>query len=315
VPASESRLSTLYVAAFAERSIESALALARALPALARERGAAVFATSLVRGPARILGSRQRPARFAGGVPVRGRGTTGTAAFVQDAALCHALALPRVDAVFAGATPKTLLNRNVRGFLRGYRNLGIKANWGGREYVRAGSRPLALLGYDLFADGSTLIEAFIGLDAPAVTAPSGGEGPGAALVDLVAAPVDPERVARTVAGGIADKYGLAPAPIAVEAGVDPAPRAAAPGGYVELSVPIGVLEAALARGPKVSIGGDVLGSNAAFDAVEERAARALAAGERLGTDVLAPLEGAPLEGARPEDVLRVLELALGERGP
>jgi hypothetical protein len=295
------------VAEFAERSIDDALGLSRALPRLARERDAAVLATWLVRGPARVLGSRQRRSRFDASAPLVRRSTTGTAAFLAETALWHALALSRVNALSPDATPRTLLNRNVRGFLRGYRGLGIKANWGGREYFRAVSAPLGLLGCDLLGDGSALIEACVGIEATAIATASGKEGPGAALRDLTDA--DPERVARAVSRGVADKYGLELAPLVLPEPENAAADAPEPDGFVEVAVPIGRLEAAFDRTSGVSIRGDVLTSNAALDAVEQRATRTLSAGQDLSAELIAPLRYAPLDGALADDVLAVLKLA------
>jgi hypothetical protein len=261
------------------------------------------------------LGSRQRGARFEANFPRLRRATTGTAAFVEKTALVHALALPRVDALLGDATPRTLLNRNVRGFLRGYRGLGIKANWGGREYFRAGARPLGLLAYDLLADGAVIVEAWVGLEATAVVAGSGTEQPGAALCELVTS-VDPEHVAGVVARGLADKYGRTAESFAGDTASFDSRRAGPrqeiadeAANFVELPVPIGRLEAAIESGPCALLRGDVLSSNAALDAVEERARGALASAEAFSVRVIEPLRAAPLDGALPEDVLAVLELA------
>jgi hypothetical protein len=303
---SEHRLTTLHVAELAERSIDQALGVSRALTRLAKESGAAVLATSLVRGPAWVIGSRQRRSRFDETVSVVRRPTTGTAAFVRETALWHALALPCVNALFADATPRTLLNRNVRGFLRGYRGLGIKANWGGREYFRAVSTPLGLLGCDLLADGAVLIEACVGIEASSIVAASGGAGTGAALRELTDA--DPERVADAVSRGVADKYGLSIEPFLLPEPRPAEPEGLEPAGFVEVIVPIGRLEAAFDRTSGVSIRGDVLTSNAALAAVEERATSSLSSGGDLSVELVEPLRDAPFDGAVVEDVLALLKL-------
>lgn len=243
------------------------------------------------------------------------RSTTGSAAFVETSALVHALALPRVDSVFRDATPRTLLNRNVRGFLRGYRGLGIKANWGGREYFRAVDAPLGLLAYDLLATGAVLVEAWVGIESTAVVEASGAVRPGASLCALLGGTPDPAEVTAKITRGAADK--LEREPVRVLAPSSPRPARSEPPelSFAELLVPIGRLEAAIEPGarPRVWLCGDVLSSNAVFDEIETRAARALEAGAALTPEIVEPLRAGPLEGARPEDVLEVLERAANAR--
>jgi len=118
-----------------------------------------------------------------------------------------------------------------------------------------------------------------------------------------------------VARGVADKYALALATIAVEGDARGPALVSEPAACAELVVPIGVLEAAIEAGCRASIWGDVLASNAALAAVEQRASRALAAEREISSDVIEPLLEAPLEGARPEDVLAVLMLANRQSTP
>ena len=64
------------------------------------------------------------------------RRTTGTAAWIGRRALWCSLALPAVDALYDDATLPTLLNRNVRPWLRGFTRSGIPAAYFGRECER-----------------------------------------------------------------------------------------------------------------------------------------------------------------------------------
>ncbi|MDF3072201.1 MAG: hypothetical protein K0R38_7802, partial [Polyangiaceae bacterium] len=73
-------------------------------------------------------------------------------------------------------------------------------------------------------------------------------------------------------------------------------------------IPLGVVEASGSR-----ITGDLLVGSAALARVEARAQAALDAGAPLSEAVLAPLQGAPLDGAKPGDLLQVLSAAFSAR--
>src|SRR5689334_25084131 len=110
----------------ASRSIEDALGLGPALVDLARVERVPCLAASLTLGPAVRLGQHQRagrvldvPACERSNVRVFQRATSGTAAYAGKRALIFTLALPHVGALFPDATFRTLLNRNVRPFLKG----------------------------------------------------------------------------------------------------------------------------------------------------------------------------------------------------
>jgi hypothetical protein len=74
-----------------------------------------------------------------------------------------------------------------------------------------------------------------------------------------------------------------------------------------VAIPLGVVEAVTV--PRVRVSGDLLVSSAALARVEARAQAALESGVPLDESVLAPLQGAPLDGARPPDVLSALRAA------
>jgi hypothetical protein len=292
-----------------------------------------VLATSLVQGPAIVLGALQRRAPFARlGAPhkVERRVTTGTAVELAGRALHHALALPEVSSLAADANPHNLLNRNVRGFLSGYIKAGTKARYFGREVITFGRYPAGVLGYDLLPDGAVLVELLVGYDAPVASratpslaplrdAPS-GSAPFVALTDVVAEPPEPAVVADAVASGVARRYQLTVTTVTISLDEEAPPELVDPpdnAALAALEVPIGRVEAAVwagSSGPEVALRGDVLCARAALSAVERAAGLALRAGERLDERVLAPLLVAPFEGARPEDVLRALILAAERAG-
>ncbi len=157
-----------------ELPLAEALGLAPVMLARSEATGEAYLAATVVRGPAVILGSRQRAGRVlqldacaAAAMPVYRRLTSGTAAYVGEQGIVWTLALPRVDSMIPDASPRTLLNRNVRPFLRGLtRAGGAPAHYFGREWISVRKRPAALLGFEVSPGGAVLIEVIAGLDAP-----------------------------------------------------------------------------------------------------------------------------------------------------
>ena len=156
-----------------EASPGEALALGPALLSRAESDRVPWIAATVVRGPAVLLGAAQRAGRVvrldacaAASTPVIRRATAGTAAYVGDRAIVWSLALPGVAALAPDATPRTLLNRNVRGFLRGLSRAGAVAHYFGREWISVRHRPAALLGFETTTGGAVLIEVIAGVDAP-----------------------------------------------------------------------------------------------------------------------------------------------------
>jgi hypothetical protein len=152
---------------------EVTLGEALALGPVMHARSEVSLAASVVRGPAVVLGAGQRAGRVlqldacaAAGTAVYRRATSGTAAYVGDRAVLWTLALPHVAALASDATPRTLLNRNVRGFLDGLRRAGgALAHYFGREWISVERRPAALLGFEVSLEGAVLIEVIAGMDA------------------------------------------------------------------------------------------------------------------------------------------------------
>jgi hypothetical protein len=278
-----------------ERSPRAAAALGDALLRRA-DRGEAWLSGSLVEGPVVVLGARQRRSAVTVFPEVVRRRTTGTAAWIGRRALWCSLALPAVDALYDDATLATLLNRNVRPWLRGFTRSGIPAAYFGREWIAVSHRPAAVLGYDFSPSGAVLLEMIAGWDDPVALPPEhaapeeraldrwrsreplalggGGRDPMAVLGALAASVA--ERAGATVTAEIAEEGALLPdGPDGEAAGV---------------AVPIGRVEAARA-GDGLWLGGDALVATPWLDAL----ARALSTGGAW------PTEGAAMDGARAED--------------
>lgn len=293
-------------------TVPVALALA-ASPALleACRDGRARVAAAVVEGPAVILGARQRAGRVVdldacarAGAPVLRRATTGTAAWVGARAIVWTVALPHAAALVADATTRTILNRNVRPFLRALTKAGAVARYFGREWIAVEHRPVAIAGYDVTRDGRVLLEVIAGWDE-AVALPDAlvteaeravdrwrGHAP-LALVDAVAAGWDVGRLARSVFPDADEAQPAVAESLAREVTArDPVPEGMALGAPVR--VPIGYVEAAR-DGGRAWLGGDLLAATWWLD----DAARALLAGDALP-------EGCVMEGAAPEDLAGAL---------
>ncbi len=294
------------------------LGLGPALLARARKDAEVWLAGSVTSGPAVLLGAVQRAGAVVDmaacgrqGVGVYRRATTGTAAWAGGRVLVWTLALPHVAALAPDATARTVLNRNVRGFLQGLTRAGALAQYYGREWVSVRRRPAALLGLEWSSDGAVLIEVVAGWDVPvALPAAVASEREKAterwrdkaplALVEVVGERT-PADVVRTVMDTVATRAGFplewasggvaVDLPAAVTQAEDPVPRGLTLGPAVK--VPVGWIEAASGRGPedrRAWIGGDVLTGTEAL--------AALCRGAAWGD--------AALEGALPEDLARAL---------
>jgi hypothetical protein len=277
-----------------ETDLERALGLGEAALSLA-ESGRAALLSASFESEALVLGALQRedtlrqrsPARFD---PL-------LEAQLSGQVLYHALALPSVSHLFADASARTLLNRNLRALLRGYGAAGVPLRYFGTEVLALLGRPVALIGYDQAESGAVLIEVLIGLETPCVVRSALKREPPAALFDVLGS--RPELLRRAV-NGIVEKLGASVEPVSPTTLARSA--VSFEGTPSAVSIPLGVLEATLR--PRVRITGDMLCSQAALRRVERAAS-----GVPLTAQVLAPLQGAPLDGARPADVLQALELA------
>jgi hypothetical protein len=303
-------VTTLAIATF-EADLTAALELGGRALAWTETHGLPALVSASFSTEALVLGALQREdtlrsrsnARF--DVTRSRRRSTGTEAQLSGAVLYHALTLPRVDALFADATARTLLNRNLRIFLKGYAAAGVPFRYFGTEVLAVLGHPVALVGYDQTASGTVLIEVLIGLENPCVVRPALKREPPAALYPLLrTSPPAHEFLTKAVAG-VVERLGMTSVDVAAELPPGVAVTAldvSSPPAAV--SIPLGVVEAVTS--PRVRITGDLLASTAALGEVEALAESALTAGGALSEAVLAPLSTAPLDGARGPDLLNAL---------
>lgn len=296
--------SAVLVSPLSPRSIDDALGLGPALVALARAERVPCVAASSIEGPAVLLGRHQRAARVLdpqacarAGVAVARRTTSGTAAFAGKRALLISLALPHVAALYPDATFRTLLNRNVRPFLKGFAAARASAHYFGREWISIHKQPGALLAFDVTADGLVLIEAFAGFDEPFSLPPElasdderslarFGEHTPIALAAALPAETSPDTVARCLLDAIAARATThvtlhappllfaPPGSFAVDlAATEPVPSRALLGAPAH--IPIGWLERALLpadAAARLWLGGDVLAPRFFLDRIADVAA-------------------------------------------
>jgi hypothetical protein len=240
------------------------------------------------------------------------RRTTGTEAELEGAVLYHALALPRVNALYSDASTRTLLNRNLRALLRGYTAAGVPLRYFGTEVLALLGHPVALVGYEQTASGAVLIEVLLGLEKPCVVRPALQREAPAALREMARSAEAPRDFLGRAVAGTLERLGFSARDVAAELfDTVAAPFAAVmpevSGTPLSVAIPLGVVEAVAA--PRVRLGGDLLVGTAALARVEALAQEAWESGVTLDESVLAPLQGAPLDGARPADVLAVLRAA------
>jgi hypothetical protein len=300
-----------------ETDLNEALELGGRALAWTEANGRALLASASFTAEALVLGSLQRedtlrarsPARFEG--QVTRRYSTGTEAQLDGAVLYHALTLPRVNTLFSDASARTLLNRNLRALLRGYAAAGVPFRYFGTEVLAVLGHPVALVGYDQTASGAVLIEVLIGLESPCVVRPALKREPPAALYPLLRRSPPAHELLLTAVTGLVDRLGVTASEVA--ASLPPAaaracqlPTANSPK-PASVTIPLGVVEAVLQPQPRIT--GDLLAGTAALSRFEQRAAEVLARGQELGTEVLSAFGGAPLDGARPADLLQALLLA------
>jgi hypothetical protein len=114
---------------------------------------------------------------------------------------------------------------------------------------------------------------------------------------------------RAAVSGIADRLGVTALDVAAALPIAPAaqePLTSTPIA-ASVAVPLGVVEAVVS--PEVRISGDLLVGSAALRSFEQRASNALSGGEAPDRDWLTVFDGAPLDGARPADLLQAVLLA------
>lgn len=153
-----------------EATVPEAVALSERLLSLAESRGAIFSAALTTRGPAVLLGQRQRSSTSidleacrARSVTVARRFTTGAHVFIgPSGAAVFALALPAIDALIDDARPATVLNRNVRGWLSALTRSSAIAHYFGRDWLSVGKRPCGSLALRCARSGAVVIELWLG---------------------------------------------------------------------------------------------------------------------------------------------------------
>ncbi len=135
-------------------------------------------------------------------LPARGQGEL--ALELPAGTLLVGLALAH-DSVLLDTPADRVLNRNVRGLLR-----GLRAQYFGTEHLVVGGRPVAWVGFDRDATGRVLLVAAIGVAHPiSTTPPTTLRGrPYASLRELGDAAAASELARRILAGY--EHYGLEP---------------------------------------------------------------------------------------------------------
>ncbi len=269
--------------------------------------GEAWLACSVVEGPAVVLGARQRRAAVTTFPTVLRRRTTGTAAWIGRRALWCSLALPTVAALYEDATLATLLNRNVRPWLRGFTRSGLAAAYFGRETIAVGHRPAAVLGYEVSPTGAVLLEMIVGWDE-GIALPAEHCAPDERALDrwrgktpvALGAGRDPEALLAALVAAVAERAGATV--LAATPEVTDWTPAEPPDGAVGVVVPIGRVEAARIGEAGLWLGGDALVATPWLDAL----------GESLARGSARPTEAMALDGARPDDWARAV--ALLDRG-
>jgi hypothetical protein len=96
-------------------------------------------------------------------LPVLRRRTGGATVWGGEGIVYFALGLLNASALMPCPDGR-ILNRNVRGFLSGARELGVPAYYFGRDFVSFGREPGAYVGWDEAGDGRVLLEFFVGLE-------------------------------------------------------------------------------------------------------------------------------------------------------
>jgi len=286
--------------------LDGALLLGPRALSYAETNGTAALASAALEADALVLGKLQREETLRARSSARfdhvvRRATTGTEAQLRGATLYHALALPRVDTLFPDATARTLLNRNLRAILRGYTAALVPLRYFGTEVLALLGHPVALVGYDQSDSGAVLIEVLVGLQEPCVVRPALKREAPSSLYGVMRRSPPPEELLGQAVHGIVEKLAAAVVPLALPEPV-PVPAALPEAVVSSVQVPLGVVEACAT--PSARITGDLLASTAALRRVE-----ALIDAGNSPNDALTALHGAPLDGARPTDLLQALTLA------
>ncbi|MEZ4372776.1 MAG: hypothetical protein R3B07_18270 [Polyangiaceae bacterium] len=156
-----------------ELDVPTAIARTRAIVRTVEESQLPWVATTLVSGPALVMGALQREERVRwryrdlGVYPAETRATTGTSLLVSKTAIQQLIVVPMVHALYSDANPANFINRSVRGLLRAYNAIGARGHYFGREHFTLSRRPAGVLGVDVTLGGAWILEAWVGVEEPA----------------------------------------------------------------------------------------------------------------------------------------------------
>lgn len=231
---------------------------------------------SRLTGRAAALGRFQRAdAAPAGGECLR-RHTGGTAVPYGEGLVSLCLVAPDLGAVAGVPFLDKVVNRCVRGCVKGLSSLGLRTMYGGRDFLLADRRRVALVGMAIAEGGTALFQAVLGHTAPA-TPPAGApaaDGPWTPLTDLLpglafAALADALASGYAAATGRALEKADAPVPDAAPPALEDPPGLAwgAP-----VAVPIGTVAAGVRLAPDgtladLSLAGEMMMDDGAAGAI------------------------------------------------
>ncbi|MEI8256538.1 MAG: hypothetical protein WCJ30_12770 [Deltaproteobacteria bacterium] len=308
-----------------ERSASVLASLPDLLCARARATNEPWLSASVLSDRAVLLGASQRAGRVLDleacardGVAVVRRATAGTAIHAEPGTLAFTLAMPRVDTLVADATLRTLINRNVRGFLTGITRTGALAQYFGREWIAVQHRPAALLGTHHATDGVVAMDVYVANEAtlalPAHLASPleratdrwRGKSP-IALREILARGKSAGQLAQRIAEGFADRVGHALESESEEPDVTPAGRVTEPDDPVPpglragppVACSIGHVEAAWSP-DALWLGGDALAPRHVLDAIADFV---------RASDAAPDVADGAIEGATVEDLVRAARAA------
>lgn len=248
-------------------------------------------------GAALAFGRFQRPTPPEPDAPVRVRRHTGGRACAYgegQVSLC--LVLPDLPAWAGLPDLDKVVNRCVRGVLKGLGSLGLRAVYGGRDFLTADGRRAALVCMGARAEGPRLFQAVLGLTAPPVGgltgAPDDGAGPPWAPLASLSPGLDFARLVEALAGGYAaagDRT-VAPAP-PVPAGQAPDPPSVPGDDYgtvwgEPVAVPVGTLSVGLRAAPDGTLGALILAGELMVDDGAAAALTRALAGRPLGPEAV-----------------------------
>jgi hypothetical protein len=157
-----------------QRSLEEATSLAPILAQLAHESGRVTIASAWIcpDKPAVALGRFQSMKHVLSAescsnpkLTVARRHSGGTAVYLpSDGAALWVLALPQLTSLYVDTVPSSTINRNIRGFLRGFSKHCAPTHYFGREWISTEHRPSATVALAQSLDRGVELELWCGAE-------------------------------------------------------------------------------------------------------------------------------------------------------